>query len=409
MVTTDAMVAATASGVDGWGVRSRTRGPTSSAVARSTSAALTPVPPTSMPSATPDRRAAGDRDERVSARVCVGVDPGRTAGQLGLPAFDARRSCTAGYDGLYPCHASDGTHGSIGSPAETSRHASRRVIRRILVGLGIVACLTVLGLAASRTSCRPSETGLLALTQVFAPYLFLVLLVFLPLCLLRGAPARLAAASDAGCAPSSSSSGSCPARWRCHGPPTRARSRCPCTTWNLELGLAEPGVVVETIRAMPAGLVGLEELTQRHADAIAADPAISAPVPLPGAPAAGRLHGPWAAQLVAHRGGLDVRLTTRRSCPRASRLEDGRPLAVVVAHPLPGSVRSRAVRAARPTTPRHGTRPSASVRRIIDPILAAGPRSCCSVTSTSWTGRSATASCRRASPTPSMRSAWGLA
>ena len=56
LATTLAMVCATASGVDGWGVFSRTRGDTSCAVARSTSAAFTPVPPTSMPSARPDSR-----------------------------------------------------------------------------------------------------------------------------------------------------------------------------------------------------------------------------------------------------------------------------------------------------------------------------------------------------------------
>ena len=138
--------------------------------------------------------------------------------------------------------------------------------------LGIVACLVVLALALVNV-LQPQRDGFLALTQVFAPYLSLALLLFLPLALLRGSRARLLRMLLLACTvvfvvrfvpgmvalPRDADPGAL---------------QVPVSTWNLELGQADPAIVVDTIREMPAGLVGLEELTPRHADAIAADPAI---------------------------------------------------------------------------------------------------------------------------------------
>lgn len=243
-----------------------------------------------------------------------------------------------------------------------------RVISRLFIGLGIVACFGALLLSVINV-LQPQRNGVLALTQVFAPYLFLALLVFLPLCLLRGASSRVLRILMVACAvvfvvrfvPGTV------ALPRAADP---AALRVPVTSWNLELGQVDPAVVVETIRQMPAGLVGLEELTPGHAEAIAADPAI-------------RLTFPY--QVLKPRGGstglgllsswpIEDGWTFSYQPPILSTSvtpEEGRTLAVVVAHPLPGSF--PAGRLGLPTYDASGRdRAIGVVREVIDPILASG-------------------------------------
>ena len=85
--TTDAIASRTAGGVDGWGVRSRTLALTSSAVARSTMAALTPVPPTSMPIG------GGPRPNRGSRR-----DAGHRPGAATRRRVDRRCTCSSRHE-----------------------------------------------------------------------------------------------------------------------------------------------------------------------------------------------------------------------------------------------------------------------------------------------------------------------
>jgi vancomycin resistance protein VanJ len=247
-------------------------------------------------------------------------------------------------------------------------HGLPRVIRRSCVALGIVACLGVLGLSVVSV-VAPRRDGILALAQVFAPYLFLALLVLLPFALLRGREARmlrllLAVSAVVFLVRFLPASVALP---RSLEPGALA---IPVATWNLELGQADPAVVVETIRQLPDGLVGLEELTPRHADPIAADPAI-------------RLRFPY--QALRPRGGSDGLgllsswpiadgWTFRYDPPILSATvapEAGRTMAVVVAHPYRGVLVDGPFGLPRYDT---GDRDAAMavVRQAIGPILAVG-------------------------------------
>ena len=142
------------------------------------------------------------------------------------------------------------------------------------------------------------------------------------------------------------------------------------TAWNLELGLADPAVVVETIRSMPPGVVGLVELTHAHSDPITADPAIA-------------LRFPY--QVLKPRGGstglgllsswpIEDGWTFSYDPPILSATvmpPDGQALSVVVGHPLPGSFGPG--RFGLPTYDA-SSRDAAigQVRQVVDLILATG-------------------------------------
>jgi len=242
------------------------------------------------------------------------------------------------------------------------------MIRRLCLGLAVVACLAALALSAINLVV-PQRNGILALTQVFAPYLSLGLLVFLPLCLLRRGGVGLLRQLMLAClvvflirfVPGTV------ALPRSADP---SAIQVPVTTWNLELGQADPVVVVDTIRSMPAGLVGLEELTHAHADPIAADLAIRRKFPY---------------QVLKPRGGstglgllsswpIEEGWTFDYAPPVLSATvtpEVGRSMAVVVAHPLPGSFGPG--RFGLPTYDASSRDRDIDVlRQLIDPILAAG-------------------------------------
>ena len=84
----------------------------------------------------------------------------------------------------------DGPSSPIGDP----RHGLSGVIRRSCVVVGVVACVGILCLTVVDV-LAPRRDGILALAQVFAPYLFLGLLLFLPLAL----AARRAGRARCGC------------------------------------------------------------------------------------------------------------------------------------------------------------------------------------------------------------------
>ena len=180
-------------------------------------------------------------------------------------------------------------------------------------------------------------------------------------------------------------------------PRTRRPGRAPGPRDDLEPGSwasqTRPWSWRPSARCRP-GLVALEELTPRHAEAIAADPAI-------------RLLFPY--QVLQPRGGSDG-LGLLSSWP----IEDGwtfdydpptlsatvtadvdRPMAVVVAHPVPGRARRRPLRVADAMTPRSAMRAIASppAGRRSAPRGRQAPRAR-SATSTPSTARSATRSLR---------------
>ncbi len=253
-------------------------------------------------------------------------------------------------------------------PSETPPHGLSGVIRRSCITVGVVACVAVLGLNVIGV-LAPRRDGLLALAQVFAPYLFLGLLLFLPLALQRSAQARALRLLLLTCAvvflvrflPGSV------ALPRSLEPGALA---LPVATWNLELGQADPAVVLEAIRQLPPGIVGLEELTQRHADPIATDPVIRRRFPYQvlrpreasdglGLLSSWPIADGWTFD-------FDPPIMSATVTP-----EPARSVAVVVAHPYRGILVDGPV-----GLPSYDTagrdRAIAVVRQTIDPILAAG-------------------------------------
>jgi endonuclease/exonuclease/phosphatase family metal-dependent hydrolase len=118
----------------------------------------------------------------------------------------------------------------------------------------------------------PQRDGPLALSQVFAPYLFVPLFLFAPLLLVRsiGQLARLALVVCALVFVVRFAPG-----WVAMPQTASASAGFGVTSWNLELGLADPRRVVEGLRTAERGVIGLEELTPQHARAIARDRTLS--------------------------------------------------------------------------------------------------------------------------------------
>jgi endonuclease/exonuclease/phosphatase (EEP) superfamily protein YafD len=219
----------------------------------------------------------------------------------------------------------------------------------------------------------PQRDGPLALSQILAPYLFLLLTPFLVLVLTPGRAGRLLRAGLAAAAfvfvlrfvpgwvpfPGS-------------GPAIAAGApQVGVIAWNLELGQPEDTTVTDRLRASDAAVVGLVELTPRHAAAIEADPEL-----------AGRYE---TIELRPKDGSLGIGLLStlppigephvERDPPiLVQQLDagDGHRVTVVVAHPLPSRIETAAgdVPVGYDSTSRD--RHLAQVRGVIDPILRAG-------------------------------------
>lgn len=181
----------------------------------------------------------------------------------------------------------------------------------------------------------PQRSGPVALTEVFAPWLFLPLLFLLPFVLLRdpvlvGALALAAAVFAVHLGP-----GLVPARQ-----PAAAAGSVPVRVASWNVYLANPSVqVADTVRGFDADVVGLVEVTPRQARTLGADPYLRAryrTVLL--VPEANR-------GLLSRYPLLDSGVRQDGSARQGSgllwaRLDlgGGRQLTVVVAHPLPAAV-----------------------------------------------------------------------
>jgi endonuclease/exonuclease/phosphatase family metal-dependent hydrolase len=132
----------------------------------------------------------------------------------------------------------------------------------VLVWAAIALTLSVLNVAI------PQRDGPLALSQVFAPYLFLPLFLFAPLLLVRsvGQLTRVALVVCALVFVVRFAPG-----WVAMPHAASASAGIGVSSWNLELGLGDPDLVVRILRSTEPGVVGLEELTPQHARAIARD------------------------------------------------------------------------------------------------------------------------------------------
>jgi endonuclease/exonuclease/phosphatase (EEP) superfamily protein YafD len=132
----------------------------------------------------------------------------------------------------------------------------------VLAWAAIVLTLSVLNVAL------PQRDGPMALSQVFAPFLFLPLIVFAPLLLVRsvGHFTRVVLIVCALVFVVRFAPG-----WVAMPQAASASAGIGVATWNLELGLANPAQVVEGLQSAERGIIGLEELTPQHAEAIARD------------------------------------------------------------------------------------------------------------------------------------------
>lgn len=242
------------------------------------------------------------------------------------------------------------------------------MIRRLPWFVGIVACVGVLALTVINV-VHPSRAGVLALSEVFAPYLSLALVVFLPLAFAHTRDGRLLRILLGACLVVALVR-FVPGTIHLPRAADPGALQVPVSTWNLELGQADPDAVVAAIRSMPAGIVALEELTHRHSDRISADPSIRARFPY---------------QVLEPRGGSDG-LGLLSSWPIAdgwsvsfdppimSALVDppgASQLAVVVGHPYRGVLVPG--RFGLPTYVTHDRDAAiTTLRGVVDPILAAG-------------------------------------
>jgi endonuclease/exonuclease/phosphatase (EEP) superfamily protein YafD len=235
-----------------------------------------------------------------------------------------------------------------------------------VLAFGLVA-LTIVGVVA------PQRDGVLALSQILAPYLFLLLVPFLVLALAPGPAGRLLRAGLAvaaivfvlrfvpGWVPFP---GSAPAV-------AAGTPRLGVVAWNLELGQPADATVTDRLRASDAAVVGLVELTPEHAAAIEGDPEL-----------AGRYQ---TIELRPKDGSLGIGLLStlppigephvERDPPiLVQQLDagDGHRVTVVVAHPLPGRIETTAgdLPVGYDSTSRD--RHLAQVRGVIDPILRDG-------------------------------------
>jgi len=246
-------------------------------------------------------------------------------------------------------------------------------VRSLVTLVGVLLCaglvvLSVVNLVA------PQRDGLLALSQILAPYLFLLAVPFLLLLTTPGVPGRLLRWTTLAAAVVFLIR-FVPAWVPLPGSAPAAAASAPhlsVASWNLELGQPDDAVVVDAIKALDADVVGLVELTPWNADAIAADPVLRKRY--------------RTMELRPTQGSLGVGLLSTLppiGKPHAygdppvlvQQLDagNGLTLTVVVAHPLPGQIQATAgdtLPLDYDSTSRD--RHLAQVRGIVDPIIASG-------------------------------------
>ncbi|HSH20987.1 MAG TPA: endonuclease/exonuclease/phosphatase family protein, partial [Candidatus Caenarcaniphilales bacterium] len=122
----------------------------------------------------------------------------------------------------------------------------------------------------------PQRSGLLAITQVFAPHLFLPLVLLVPLAIARGTTAArvaIVAAAVIGVVRFAPGMVSLPPA------PTEAAEPVAVLTWNLAAGQAAGHLLIERLLASEADVVGLQEVRAEHVAAIEASDELTARFP----------------------------------------------------------------------------------------------------------------------------------
>ncbi len=150
--------------------------------------------------------------------------------------------------------------------------------RRAATVLGVVCAATLIVLSALNV-LYPQRHGLLALSQIVAPYLYLPLLLFVPLTVIRVSPVahatrRWLRIGLVVCAVIAVVR-FVPAWIPAASPPVPAGSLAlGVTTWNMEAETLDPAAAVAVLQDAGTGIVGLEELARHSSARIAADPAL---------------------------------------------------------------------------------------------------------------------------------------
>jgi endonuclease/exonuclease/phosphatase (EEP) superfamily protein YafD len=231
-----------------------------------------------------------------------------------------------------------------------------------VAGLAL-ATFTVIG------AIGPPRSGLPALALILGPWLFLVLVPFLVLVRTPGASGRLLRWGVA-IAAAAFLIRFVPAWLPSPHATASGGSAIEVASWNLELGEPDPEVVTATLRGIDARVLGLQELTARHAAAIEADDELRARYP-------SRILEPRDGSL-----GMGL-LTDLRTVGEPLHLldpplivqhaltDDGSPLALIVAHPLPGRIRAEGFPPI-DYDPAPRDADIAALRAVVDPILASG-------------------------------------
>lgn len=212
--------------------------------------------------------------------------------------------------------------------------------KRILLTLAAIYPLLLLSLSLINT-LQPRRTGLLGLSEVFAPYLFLPLLALIPFLFVRGAVVLRVLLVL------------CAVVYGLRFPP-RLISAAPraapgalhlsVMSWNVLLG-GQYNEIKKVLSTKPAAIVGLVEADW---DRLSADPEIAALYPYKwGVEAAGRVTGQvlLTSYPIIEQGIVDMPPDVWNGIPRViwARLDVGlgRNIVVVVAHPPPGRTCSR--------------------------------------------------------------------
>jgi vancomycin resistance protein VanJ len=243
--------------------------------------------------------------------------------------------------------------GRAARPARSNGAAAATLAAAAFVGLSVVHAVA------------PQRAGLLALSQIFAPHLFLVMLLVVPLALVRGGRAAriiLALALLVGGVRFGPGLVSLPP-----AVPSGAATLA-VTSWNLEAGEPSLGALLGGIRTSTADVVVLQELTPMHADALADDPSVHERFPYfvfrdkPGVTGIGVisrhriLESSWLDDPALLHARLDVA---------------GRAVDVVTVHPLPAVIGGLGVI---PVEYDPSRRDAAfrTIRTVVDPLLASG-------------------------------------
>lgn len=206
-------------------------------------------------------------------------------------------------------------------------------MRTLLIRLGLLAIGLLLLLSVLNT-IAPQRGGLLAISQILAPYLFLPLLLFVPLWRSGGASGRALRVGLVACLVVFAFR-FVPGSLAFPPSPTPGAFQLGVTSWNLEFGQADPDVVVAAVREAPPGVVALMELTDRHALPVRDDPAIAARFPDHVLRRSGGSQGIGLLSSYPLIGDPIIEAGPSTILARLD-LGEGRVLTVLVAHPLPG-------------------------------------------------------------------------